>query len=58
MPRVRHSLSQRTGRAVPSCLSRIQKTKGPDMWDYVKLIALGLVALLAAIAANYARDVA
>ena len=27
------------------------------MWDYVKLIALGLIALLAAIAANFARDV-
>ncbi|MBT8455131.1 MAG: cytochrome-c oxidase, cbb3-type subunit I [Rhodobacteraceae bacterium] len=27
------------------------------MWDYVKLVALGLIALLAAIAANYARDV-
>jgi len=26
------------------------------MWDYIKLIALGLVAVLAAIAANYARD--
>ena len=28
------------------------------MWDYLKLIALGLIALLAAIAANYARDLA
>ena len=26
------------------------------MWDYIKLIALGAVAVLAAIAANYARD--
>ena len=26
------------------------------MWDYFKLIALGLVAVIAAIAANYARD--
>ena len=26
------------------------------MWDYFKLIALGLIAVLAAIAANYARD--
>ncbi|MBD3764322.1 MAG: cbb3-type cytochrome c oxidase subunit I [Rhodobacterales bacterium] len=26
------------------------------MWDYVKLVALGVIALLAAIAANYARD--
>ena len=26
------------------------------MWDYIKVIVLGLVALLAAIAANYARD--
>ena len=26
------------------------------MWDYVKLIALGVVAVLAAIGANYARD--
>ena len=28
------------------------------MWDYVKLVALGVIALLAAIAANYARDAA
>ncbi|MBJ2150115.1 cytochrome-c oxidase, cbb3-type subunit I [Paracoccus sp. IB05] len=28
------------------------------MWDYVKLIALGLIAVLAAIAANFARDLA
>ncbi len=28
------------------------------MWDYVKLIALGVVAVCAAIAANYARDLA
>ncbi|MPQ93094.1 cytochrome-c oxidase, cbb3-type subunit I [Thioclava sp. JE_KL1] len=28
------------------------------MWDYIKLIALGLVAVLAAIAAGYARDLA
>ena len=28
------------------------------MWDYAKLIALGVVAVLAAIAANYARDLA
>lgn len=28
------------------------------MWDYVKLIALGLIAVLAAIAANHARDAA
>ncbi|MFZ5709955.1 MAG: cytochrome-c oxidase, cbb3-type subunit I [Pseudomonadota bacterium] len=28
------------------------------MWDYIKLIVLGAVAVLAAIAANYARDVA
>ena len=28
------------------------------MWDYIKLIALGAVAVLAAIAANYARDLA
>ena len=28
------------------------------MWDYVKLIALGAIAVLAAIAANYARDLA
>ena len=26
------------------------------MWDYVKLVVLGLVAVLAAIAANYAHD--
>ena len=28
------------------------------MWDYIKLIALGLVAVLAAIAAGNARDLA
>ncbi len=28
------------------------------MWDYAKLIALGVIAVCAAIAANYARDVA
>jgi len=28
------------------------------MWDYLKLIALGVIAVLAAIAANYARDLA
>ena len=28
------------------------------MWDYAKLIALGLIAVCAAIAANYARDLA
>ena len=28
------------------------------MWDYLKLAILGLTALLAAIAANYARDLA
>ena len=28
------------------------------MWDYVRLIALGAIAVLAAIAANYAHDVA
>ncbi|MFM2356625.1 MAG: cytochrome-c oxidase, cbb3-type subunit, partial [Pseudomonadota bacterium] len=28
------------------------------MWDYIKLIALGAVAVLAAIAANYAHDLA
>ena len=32
------------------------KTKGRNMWDYVKLIALALVVVFAAIAANYARD--
>src|SRR5690606_23805890 len=32
------------------------ETKGRNMWDYVKLVALGVIALLAAIAANYARD--
>ena len=26
------------------------------MWDYIKLIVLGLIAVLAAIAANYAHD--
>ncbi len=34
------------------------KTKGRKMWDYVKLALLGLIALGAAIAANYARDLA
>ena len=34
-------------------------TKGQDsMWDYVKLVLLAAVALLAAIAANFARDLA
>jgi cytochrome c oxidase cbb3-type subunit 1 len=28
------------------------------MWDYVKLIVLGVVAVCAAIATNYARDLA
>ena len=28
------------------------------MWDYVKLAVLGAIAVLAAIAANYARDLA
>ena len=28
------------------------------MWDYLKLAGLGLLAVLAAIAANYARDLA
>ena len=28
------------------------------MWDYLKLIVLGLIALIAAIAANYAHDLA
>jgi cytochrome c oxidase cbb3-type subunit 1 len=28
------------------------------MWDYVKLVVLGLIALGAAVAANYARDLA
>ena len=28
------------------------------MWDYIKLAALGAIAVLAAIAANYARDLA
>ncbi|PQO22906.1 cytochrome-c oxidase, cbb3-type subunit I [Rhodobacteraceae bacterium WD3A24] len=28
------------------------------MWDYVKLLAFGVIAVLAAIAANYARDAA
>ena len=31
-------------------------TKGRKMWDYVKLVVLGLVAVLAAIAANRALD--
>ncbi len=31
-------------------------TKGRNMWDYVKLGVLGLVAILAAFAANYAHD--
>jgi cytochrome c oxidase cbb3-type subunit I len=32
------------------------RTKGRKMWDYFKLIALGLIAVFAAIGANYARD--
>ncbi|MDE3029447.1 MAG: Trp biosynthesis-associated membrane protein, partial [Paracoccaceae bacterium] len=32
------------------------QTKGPMMWEYIKLVALGLVALAAALAANFARD--
>ena len=28
------------------------------MWDYVKLVVLGVIAVCAAIAANYARDLA
>ncbi len=28
------------------------------MWDYIKLVALGVIAVFAAIAANYARDTA
>ena len=28
------------------------------MWDYIKLVVLGLIAVSAAIAANYARDLA
>src|SRR3990167_1478905 len=35
-----------------------QKTKGRKMWDYIKLVVLGAVAVLAAIAANYAHDLA
>ncbi len=34
------------------------KTKGRKMLNYIKLIALALVTLLALIAANYARDLA
>jgi cytochrome c oxidase cbb3-type subunit 1 len=33
-------------------------TKGRDMTNYIKLIALGLITLLAMIATNYARDLA
>jgi cytochrome c oxidase cbb3-type subunit 1 len=33
-----------------------KETEGRKMWDYVKLIVLAVVALLAAIAANYAHD--
>jgi len=32
--------------------------KGPLMWNFIKLLALGLITLLAAMAANYARDLA
>ena len=32
------------------------KSKGHEMWDYLKLVVLALVALFAAIAANFARD--
>jgi cytochrome c oxidase cbb3-type subunit I len=34
------------------------RTKGREMWDYLKLVVLGLIALCAAIAANYAHDLA
>ena len=34
------------------------RTKGRKMWDYLKLVVLGLVAVLAAIASSYARDFA
>jgi cytochrome c oxidase cbb3-type subunit 1 len=32
------------------------KLKGHEMWDYLKLVVLALVALFAAMAANFARD--
>jgi cytochrome c oxidase cbb3-type subunit I len=47
--------SKSLGREVESTQDR---TKGRKMWDYVKLVVLGLVAVFAAIAANYARDLA
>ena len=34
------------------------RTKGRKMWDYVKLVALGVVAVFAAYAANNAHDLA
>ena len=34
------------------------KTKGRKMWDYVKLVVLGVIVVCAAIAANYAHDLA
>ena len=34
------------------------KTKGRNMWNYIKLIVLGLIALFAMIAINNARDLA
>ncbi len=34
------------------------ETKGRKMWDYTKLIVLGVIAVLAAIATNYAHDLA
>jgi cytochrome c oxidase cbb3-type subunit 1 len=41
--------------------SGVEQTKDEGtqkMWDYVKLVALGAIAVLAAIAANYAHDLA
>lgn len=38
--------------------NRVGQTKGRKMMNYIKLIVLGLITLLAMIAANYARDLA
>jgi cytochrome c oxidase cbb3-type subunit I len=45
------------GRNVASCGPETG-TKGQNMWDYVKLVVLAAVALFAALAANYAHDLA
>jgi len=54
MPRIR------LGVITPGAVCRVApgKTKGRTMGNYIKLIVLGVITVLALIAANYARDVA